>query len=94
MDDTRAGAVYRGEAAHPLPSSTDEARDAVERTRGRISETLDEIEGRLVSKKEQLKARADIARPVRDRVNERPFQAVGIALGAGLLLGLLTGARD
>jgi ElaB/YqjD/DUF883 family membrane-anchored ribosome-binding protein len=65
------------------------ARAEVERTRARMSATLDEIEDVLLRKKAEIQDRLDW----RARVREKPLQAAGIALGVGLLLGLLTGGR-
>ncbi|HSJ06580.1 MAG TPA: hypothetical protein VK936_07755 [Longimicrobiales bacterium] len=76
------------------PQTVDEARDAVERSRERISSTLDAIEGRIVDKKHELKDRADVLRPVREQVLQRPFTAVAVAVAAGALLGSLGGGRD
>lgn len=68
----------------------DTARAQIERTRMRMSETIDEIEDVLIRKKEQIQDRLDVFAPVR----ERPMASLGIALGAGVLLGLLTGGDD
>jgi ElaB/YqjD/DUF883 family membrane-anchored ribosome-binding protein len=73
------------------PQTVDEARDAVERSRQRISSTLDQLEGRIVEKKHELQDRADVLRPVRERIAERPFTAVVVAAGVGALLGSLGG---
>lgn len=62
-------------------------RAEIEHTRERMSGTIDEIEGVLVRKKEQIQERLDVTAPIR----ERPLPAAGIAFGAGLVLGLLTG---
>lgn len=71
------------------PRTVDEARDAVERSRQRISSTLDTLEGRIVEKKHELKDRADVLRPVRERIAQRPFTLVAVAVGVGALLGSL-----
>jgi ElaB/YqjD/DUF883 family membrane-anchored ribosome-binding protein len=63
------------------------ARSEIERTRARMSETIDEIENVLLRKKARLQQRMDVMAPVR----ERPIQSAAAALGAGLLLGLITG---
>jgi ElaB/YqjD/DUF883 family membrane-anchored ribosome-binding protein len=83
---------------HPEPNvqprSTEEARRAVQESRDRISRDLDAIENRIEYRTDQLKRRADVLRPVRERVEDRPWPVVGAALGAGVVLGLLTGGRD
>jgi ElaB/YqjD/DUF883 family membrane-anchored ribosome-binding protein len=73
------------------PRSTGEARRAIVETRGRISETLDDIEDALSAKKERFKERVNVLRPVTDRVRGSPWPAVGIAFAAGVLLSRLGG---
>ena len=55
-----------------------------------MSETIDEIEDVLLRKKHQIQGKID----VNMRIRENPLQAAGIVLGAGLLLGFLTGGDD
>lgn len=76
------------------PQTVDEAKDAVERSRQRISTTLDELEDRIVEKKHAMQDRMDVLRPVREQVVQRPFTAVAVALGAGALLGSLVGGDE
>jgi ElaB/YqjD/DUF883 family membrane-anchored ribosome-binding protein len=76
------------------PRTVDEARDAVEQSRQRISSTLDQLEGRIVEKKHELQDRADVLRPVRERIAERPFTTIAVAVGVGALLGSLGGESD
>ena len=70
----------------PEPRTVEEARRAVEESRERMSDTLDAIEGRLVAKKQQLSDRMDVMRPVKQRVRSRPWPAIAIAFGVGVLL--------
>lgn len=96
----RAGAAVPAPERTPAPTATpspaagtddpETARAQIERTRMRMSETIDEIEDVLIRKKEQIQDRLDVFAPVR----ERPMASLGIALGAGVLLGLLTGGDD
>lgn len=72
------------------PDDPEAAREQIEHTRQRMSETIDEIEDVLLRKKERLQERLDVTAPMR----ERPLPTLGIALGAGLLLGVLTGGDD
>ncbi|HSJ09749.1 MAG TPA: hypothetical protein VK928_07530 [Longimicrobiales bacterium] len=81
------------ESAEVAPQTVDEARHAVERSRQRISTTLDQLEEKIVEKKHELQDRADVLRPVREQVRERPFTAVAVGLGVGAVLGSL-GGRD
>lgn len=76
------------------PRDVTEARRAVEDTRQRISSTLDQLEARIVDKKEELRDRVDVVRPVREYVGARPLVAIAAAAGVGLLLGLLSGGSD
>ncbi len=69
------------------PRDSGAARDEIERTRARMSETIDEIEEALLRKKADLRERFDVGA----RLREKPLAVVGVALGAGLILGLLTG---
>lgn len=69
------------------PQNVEAARDEIERTRARMSETIGEIETVLVRKKAEIEDRLDVGA----RIRERPLHAVGIVLGAGFLLGLITG---
>jgi ElaB/YqjD/DUF883 family membrane-anchored ribosome-binding protein len=86
--DTRTEATA---ASSHDPRTVDEARDAVERSRQRISSTLDQLEDRIVEKKHEIQDRADVLRPVRERIAQRPFTSVAIAIGVGAVLGSLGG---
>jgi hypothetical protein len=72
---------------HIQPKNPEAARAEIERTRARMSETIDEIEVALLKKKTDLQERFDL----RARLAERPLHVAGAVLGAGLLLGFLTG---
>ena len=76
------------------PQTVDEAKDAVERSRQRISTTLDALEDRIVEKKHAMQDRMDVLRPVREQVSVRPLTAVAVAAGVGVLLGSLGGRDD
>ncbi|HEX8694892.1 MAG TPA: hypothetical protein VF746_20865 [Longimicrobium sp.] len=88
----RAGRGTPGTVA--ASSDPDVVRDEIERTRARMSETIDTIEEVLLRKKERLEERLDVAAPVRERVREQPWLYVGGTFAAGLALGLLTGGGD
>jgi ElaB/YqjD/DUF883 family membrane-anchored ribosome-binding protein len=87
------GPAARGKQAGFEPETTDEARYAIAEARGRISSTLDSIETRIQDRKEELKARMDVGRPISERVRARPWPTLGTAMAIGALLGLLTGLR-
>ncbi|MDR0786970.1 MAG: hypothetical protein LBG44_03795 [Gemmatimonadota bacterium] len=67
--------------------SSEAAREEIERTRARMSDTIEEIEAHLLRKKEEIRDRLDIA----SRIREDPIRAAAIAIGAGVLVGFLTG---
>jgi len=79
--------------AADAPRSVVEARLAVASSRERISATLDELEGRISDKKEALRDRIDVVRPVRAVVGAAPLVAMVAATGAGLLVGLASRGR-
>jgi hypothetical protein len=89
-----AGMSSRIEGTAGEPRTVDEARDAVERSRQRISSTLDELEGRIVEKKHAIEERIDVLRPVRQQIAARPFTALAVAAGVGVLLGSVGGSDD
>lgn len=72
------------------PEDPEAARAEIERTRARMSATIDELEVVLIEQKEKLRERLDFAA----RVRENPTKAAGIVFGVGLLLGFLTGGGD
>lgn len=72
------------------PRDPEAARVRIEQTRARMSDTIDEIEDVLLQKKQDLQDRLD----VRAHIRERPWQAAGLVLGAGLIVGFLTGGRS
>ncbi|HEX9108003.1 MAG TPA: hypothetical protein VF832_12260 [Longimicrobiales bacterium] len=76
------------------PRTVGDARDAISDTRERISATLDAIEARIDDTKAEIRRRADVLRPVRERIVADPWRALAIGAGAGLALGLLTGGSD
>jgi ElaB/YqjD/DUF883 family membrane-anchored ribosome-binding protein len=82
--------MMSGSPGNVIPDDPERAREEIRRTRQRMSGTIDEIEGLLVQRKEEVKAQLDVA--ARFRAN--PLPALGVVLGAGLLLGLLTGGSD
>jgi ElaB/YqjD/DUF883 family membrane-anchored ribosome-binding protein len=84
-----AGAETAGTSGNPR--SVHEARRAVEASRARIAATLDELEDRLVEKKEMIQRKADVVRPVREAIRKTPLIAIGVAVAAGLLLGAMGG---
>jgi hypothetical protein len=68
------------------PRTIEEARVAVEQSRQRMSHTIDALEHRLTTRKEELEAKVDVLRPVKKRVRKRPLVALAVAFGVGVLL--------
>lgn len=65
---------------------------ATEEAQGRSAETLQGLRERLARLESELGARArEGAQQAERYVSENPWQAVGIAAGVGLLLGVLLG---
>jgi hypothetical protein len=84
-------------ASSPGIAETDDpdlARMQIEQTRARMSETIDQIEGALLRKKENIEEKLDVMAPVRRKARENPFPIIGGVFLAGLILGLLTGGDD
>lgn len=100
--------VGRVDSDHLLPESTNApqpgviattddpelARLQIEQTRARMSSTIDQIEGALLRKKENIEERLDVMAPVRRKARENPYPIIGGVFLAGLVLGLLTGGDD
>ena len=78
----------------PVVDDPELARLQIEQTRARMSETIDQIEGALIRKKERLEERLDVLAPARRLARERPWLALGGVVAGGLLLGYLTGGGD
>jgi len=71
----------------PREGTSEAARAEIERTRARISETIDEIEVTLLRKRKQLRNRFDVL----GRLRDSPLRAAAVVLGAGVVVGFLTG---
>jgi ElaB/YqjD/DUF883 family membrane-anchored ribosome-binding protein len=91
-DHLLAEHASRGQAGQVAATDDPDAtRAEIERTRDRMSRTLDSIESALIRKKEQIQEKLDVMAPVR----ERPLVSVGAVFGGALVLGYLTGGgRD
>lgn len=72
----------------------DLARMQIEQTRARMSDTIGQIEGALLRKKETIEEKLDVMAPVRRKARENPYPIIGGVFLAGLVLGLLTGGDD
>src|SRR4051812_43030285 len=68
--------------AQVTPEDPDAVRNEIERTRQRMSGTIDQIEGALLRKKAEVQERLDFAAPVR----QRPWAFAAGVFGTGLAL--------
>lgn len=80
---TKSPAVGDGQGAGP-----DEVRSEIDRTRQRMSRTLDEIEGRLSEGKDALVARATF-RDLRRQITTEPWRSLAIAFVAGYVVAAI-----
>jgi hypothetical protein len=71
-------------------SDPDAVRGEIERTRQRMSHTIDQLESVLQRKKGEIQDRLDFVAPVR----EKPWMFAAGVFGTGIALGLLTGGRN
>lgn len=71
-----------------MADSTDNVRLEIEQTRERMSRTLDEIEGRLVRRKEEIWAKATL-QDLRRTVSTEPWRPLLIAFAAGYIFAAL-----
>ena len=77
-----------------LQATAGQAGEKVETLRARARESLQQARERLAAAEQVTVQRArKTAQSVDQLVHERPWQAVGIAAGVALLLGLLIGRR-
>ena len=82
------------EAEELLGATADQAGEKMADLRVRIQARLRDAKSRLADAEEVLLAKTRAAaRATDDYVHESPWTAVGIAAGAGLLVGLLIGRR-
>lgn len=90
--EEEATAAVRGNGR---PSDPEEMRREIERTRARMSGTLDAIEARLIHEKEALERKKDelwakaTLQGVRRRLSEEPWRSVAIAFVAGYVVAAL-----
>ena len=87
LPDHTAAPAVPGLVAGGVSGDPDAVRDEIERTRRRMSSTIDQIEGALQRKKGEIQERLDVVAPIR----ERPWIFAAGVFGTGLVLGLLTG---
>ncbi|MFO0333506.1 MAG: YqjD family protein [Pseudomonadota bacterium] len=77
-----------------LAATAGEAGSRADEARQRVAESLEQARIRLQELEYELKTRARAAAHETDRyVRENPWQSVGIAAAAGLVIGLLLSRR-
>jgi ElaB/YqjD/DUF883 family membrane-anchored ribosome-binding protein len=77
-----------------LNATAGQASDKVQAVRSRAEETLKQARSSLESAENIAVRRAkEVAEQAENYVRENPWQAVGVAAGIGLLLGLLLSRR-
>ena len=82
------------EAEELLKASAGESGEKLSIVRARISEKLADVKGRLEEAQGALIDRSKVAaRAADDYVHDNPWQAMGVAAGVGLLIGLLIARR-
>ncbi len=84
-----------GRPGRGRPEDAAAMREEIARTRARLSQTLDELEGRIVAerralerKKEDLWARATL-QGVRKKLSSEPWRSVGIAFAVGYIIAAI-----
>ena len=86
--------VVVSDAEEILRATADVAGDRIGELRERIIDRLRDAKVRIADAEAMLVDRTRAAaRATDDYVNENPWQAVGIAAGVGLLLGIIIGRR-
>ncbi len=87
MQDLR---VVVADAEELLRATAGQAGDKVASARERIQESLDTARERLASAEQAVVERTKQAAKATDEyVHENPWKSIGIAAGAGLLIGML-----
>jgi ElaB/YqjD/DUF883 family membrane-anchored ribosome-binding protein len=87
MQDLR---VVVSDAEELLRATAGQAGEKVSSARERIQESLSHAKGRLMAAEEAVVAKTRQAAKATDEyVHENPWKSVGIAAGAGLIIGML-----
>lgn len=77
-----------------LQATATQSGEKIEALRARATESLRAARGRLAVAEQQVRREARQAAATADEyVHDNPWQAVGVAAGVGLLIGLLIGRR-
>jgi ElaB/YqjD/DUF883 family membrane-anchored ribosome-binding protein len=77
-----------------LKATAKHGGEELDDVRARAEESLRVAKARLAEEREALLVRTkDAARATDAYIHENPWQAIGVAAGVGLVVGLLTGRR-
>lgn len=77
-----------------LSATAGDAGEEVARLRERVRDTLSQAKDSLIDIQSAVVDRAKVAAKATDEyVHDNPWKSIGIAAGAGLLIGLLIGRR-
>ena len=91
MDDLR---VVIADAEELLRMTADQAGESAADLRSRVQARMNQAKADLVCLQEAAVAKVKAAGHATDEfVHENPWKSIGIAAGAGLLIGLLLGRR-
>lgn len=91
MNDLR---LVMADAEELLRMTADQAGDSAGEIRARIQAKISQAKADLALLQESAVAKAKAAgRATDEYVHENPWKAIGIAAGAGLVIGLLIGRR-
>jgi len=86
--------VVVSDAEALLKASAGQGGEALAAVRTRVQESLKIAKEKMLDAEEELLAKTKAAARVTDEyVHDHPWNAVGIAAGVGLLIGLLIGRR-
>jgi ElaB/YqjD/DUF883 family membrane-anchored ribosome-binding protein len=77
-----------------LKATSAQTGDRIQEVRARAEESLRQARARVTQVEEDaLKAAREMAEATEEYVRDNPWQAVGVAAGVGLLVGLILGRR-